>query len=123
MVFDCSAEVGGESINRNLLTGPDLTNQLIGVLIRFREEHVAIMADIEAMFYQVKVAEKHRSFLRFLWWEDSDINKSIVDHEMCVHVFGGVSSPSCSNYALRKTASDNQEEYGNDAAETLRKNF
>ena len=40
---------------------------------------------------------------------------------MCVHVFGGVSSPSCSNYALRKTASDNQEEYGNDAAETLRK--
>ena len=123
VVFDCSAEVGGESINRNLLTGPDLTNQLIGVLIRFREEHVAIMADIEAMFYQVKVAEKHRSFLRFLWWEDSDINKSIVDHEMCVHVFGGVSSPSCSNYALRKTASDNQEEYGNDAAETLRKNF
>ena len=50
----------------NFLTGPDLTNQLIGVLIQFLEEHVAIMADIEAMFYQVKVAEKHRSFLRFL---------------------------------------------------------
>ena len=81
------------------------------------------MADIEAMFHQVKVAEKYRSFLRFLWWEESDINKFIVDHEMCVHVFGGVSSPSCSNYALRKTASDNQEEYGNDAAETLRKSF
>ena len=75
------------------------------------------------MFYQLKVAEKRRSFLRFLWWENSDINKSIVDHEMCVHVFGGVSSPSCSNYALRKTASDNQKEYGNDAAETLRRNF
>ena len=42
---------------------------------------------------------------------------------MCVHVFGGVSSQSCSNYTLRKTASDNQEEYGNAAAETLRKNF
>ena len=35
VVFDCSLEVGGESINRNLLAGPDLTNQLIGVLIRF----------------------------------------------------------------------------------------
>ena len=57
VVFDCSAEVGWESINRNLMTGPDLTNQLIGVLIRFREEHVAIMVDIRAMFYQVKVAE------------------------------------------------------------------
>ena len=42
---------------------------------------------------------------------------------MFVHVFGGVASPSCSNYTLRKTASDNQEEYGNDAAKTLRRNF
>ena len=67
--------------------------------------------------------QKNRSFLLFLWWEDSDINKSIVDHEMCVHVLGGVSSSSCSNYALIKIASDNQDEYGNDAAETLRKNF
>ena len=25
----------GESLNRNLMTGPDLMNQLIGVLIRF----------------------------------------------------------------------------------------
>ena len=81
------------------------------------------MAEMKAMLYQVKVAENYKSFLRFLWWEDNGINKSIVDHVMCAHVFCGVSSPSCSNHALRKTASDNQEEYGNDAAETLRKNF
>ena len=56
VVFHCSAEVGGESINRNLMTGPDLTKQLIGVLIQFQEEHVAIMAGIEAMFYHMKVA-------------------------------------------------------------------
>ena len=42
---------------------------------------------------------------------------------MCAHAFGGFSSPSCSNCVLTKTASDNQKEYGNDAAETLRKNF
>ena len=46
-----------------------------------------------------------------------------MDHEKHVHVFGGVNSPGCSNYAPRKTASDNQEEYGNDAAGTLRRNF
>ena len=66
VVFDCSVEVGGELIIRNLMTDPDFTNQLIGVLVRFRGEHVAIMADIEAVFYQVKVAEKHRGFLQFL---------------------------------------------------------
>ena len=78
------------------------------------------MADIQAMFYQVKVAEKQRRFLWLLWWEDSDINKCIVHHEMCVHVFGGVSSPCCINYAPRKTVLENQEEYSNDAAETSR---
>ena len=32
-----------------------MTNQLFGVLTRFREKPVAAMADIEAMFHQVKV--------------------------------------------------------------------
>ena len=104
VVFDCSSQYRGTSINKSLLSGSDLTNQLVGVLIRFRVELVAFMANIQAMFYQVKVPEKHRSFLRFLWWNEGDLNSEITDHEMCVHPFGAVSSPSSSNYALRKAA-------------------
>ena len=33
MLFELSAEVGGESINRNVITGCDLTNWAIGELI------------------------------------------------------------------------------------------
>ena len=55
MVFDCSARYLGESLNDHLLQGPDLTSKLTGVLTRFREERVAFMADVEKMFYQVKV--------------------------------------------------------------------
>ena len=61
VVFDCSSQYKGNSINQNLLSGPDLTNQLIGVLHRFRLEPVAFMADIKAMYYQVKVREIQRS--------------------------------------------------------------
>ena len=46
------------------MSGPDLTNQIIGVLIRFRQEPIAIVADIELMYYQVRVPEKHQNFLR-----------------------------------------------------------
>ena len=34
---------------------------------------------------------------------------------MCVHLFGAISSPSSSNYALRKAAADNSSCYGNDS--------
>ena len=51
--FDCSAEYEGEALNKHLLQGPNLTSKLVGVLSRFRQEPVAFMADIEAMFLQV----------------------------------------------------------------------
>ena len=38
VVFDCGAEFHGTSLNKELLPGPDLTNQLVGVLTRFRTE-------------------------------------------------------------------------------------
>ena len=65
---------------------PDLTNHLIGVLTRFQQE-VAIMVDIDKMYFQIPVADEHRSLLRFLWWKDGDMSKEIIDHKMCVHVF------------------------------------
>ena len=35
VVFDCSAQYAGISLNQKLLQGPDLTNSLVGVLCRF----------------------------------------------------------------------------------------
>ena len=51
VVFDCSARFNGVSLNKSLMSGPDLTNQIVGVITRFREESVVIMGDIEAMFH------------------------------------------------------------------------
>ena len=42
---------------------------------------------------------------------------------MCVHVFGSTSSPGCCNYALRKTAIDNEVRYGEETSKTLLHNF
>ena len=81
------------------------------------------MANIAAMYYRVKVPDSQRSYLRYLWWKDGDINSEIVDHEMCVHLFGAVFSPSSSNYALKRTAVDNSSSFGVDALETVTKNF
>ena len=123
VVFDCSAHHMNTSLNKSLLSGPDLTNSLVGVLLRFRQESIAIMADIESMFYQVKVPEQQQNYLRYLWWPDGDTSKSPEDYQMTVHLFGATSSPSCANFALRQAASDYSSVYGKEAASTLTNNF
>ena len=45
------------------------------------------------------------------------------EYAMTVHPFGAVSSPSFANFALKRTADDNQEEYGEDVAKVVRRNI
>ena len=67
MVFDAAARFAGTSRNENLLTGPDLLKQIPGVLPSFRQQPVALIADIEQMFLQVAVREEDQPAFRFLW--------------------------------------------------------
>ena len=123
VVFDCSAEFDGQSLNKELLTRPDLTNQIVGVLKRFQQNSIAFMAGIEAMYYQVMVPEHQQTFIKFLWWNDYNLDEDPLDFAMCVHVFGGASSASCANYALRRTSVDNIAEFGKEAADVIQNNF
>ena len=122
-ILDLSAEFHGTSINKDLLSRPDLTNKNDGVLLRFREEQIVVTGDIEVMYHQVKLPENQRCFLQFFWCKDSDSSKIIIDHELAVHVFLSISSPSYSNYALKKTAADNVKKYEEEVSSTLRWNF
>ena len=121
--FDCKAEFNGTLLNKNLLSGPGPTNQIAGVTMKFCQEPVVVMGNIEAMFHQVLVPKKDRSLLKFLCWRDHDISGKAADFEMGVHVFGSASSLSCCNYVLKWTACDNETKYIPDVANTLKKNF
>jgi hypothetical protein len=57
VVFDAASECQGTSLNNSLMTGPDLLNNLFGILQRFRLYQVAIVADVEGMFHQVRVCK------------------------------------------------------------------
>lgn len=95
------------SLNTELLQGPDLTNSLVGVLLRFRQEPIAMTADIKSMFYQVRVPRSDVYFLRFLWCPELEIEQNPKDHCMLVQLFGAVSSPSCASFALQRTTEHN----------------
>ena len=90
------------SLNNQCLQGPDLTNKLISVLLRFRQYKFAVMGDIEAMYLQVRIPWYDRNALHFLWLEKDNI----VEYRMMSHLFGGVWCSSSSTFALRQTVFD-----------------
>lgn len=95
-------------------------NTLLGVILRFRQEHVAMMADIKGMFHQVRVPKNDADFLHFLWWPNGDVNQSLTEYRMVVHLFGAISSTSCANYILKRTAKDNEGKVNQDVLNTIR---
>ncbi|XP_068726426.1 uncharacterized protein [Montipora capricornis] len=115
VVFDCAAKYKGVSLNDVPLQGPDMTNTLIGAL-------TAIIADIESMFYQVRVRPDDSDVLRFLWWPGNDLQRPPEEYPMTVHLFGAVSSPSCANFVLRKTAEENFQRFDFEVMNTVRRN-
>ena len=64
------------------------------------------MAEIENMFYQVRVKEEDQDFLRFLWWPKGDMAMEPEEYCLTVHLFGAGSSPGCPNFALKRAAHD-----------------
>ncbi len=62
VVFDASLKYEGVALNDMLMQGPDLANNLVGILLRFREERIAFMADIEQMFYQVRIPSNQKEY-------------------------------------------------------------
>ena len=104
LVYDASAKYQKVSLNDTLYQGPDLNNQLRGVLLRFREKPVGFGGDIESMFNMFRVPPNQRDLLRYYWFKDNDPTKNLVPYRSCSHIFGCTSSPAVAIYALKYCA-------------------
>ena len=90
-VLNEAAKFNGASLNKSILTGPDLLRNLIYVLLLFRQHPFALSTDIEGMFLQVVVLPCDQPSLRFLSREDPTSN--VVVHQYTRHIFGAKDSP------------------------------
>ena len=119
-VCNAAVKYNDVCLNDQLLARPDLINRLIGTIFRFWEGPIALTADIESMFLQVQVPGRDKSCLRFLWrtW----MNEPVQIYECKRHVFGATSSPTRANYALKRVAINNEDEFPI-AAKTIQNHF
>ena len=89
-------------MNDCLHTGPSLTPLLFDLLIRLREQEVALVADIEKAFLNVGIHPCDRDSLRFLWVDSINTeNPSLVTLRYQRVVFGVRSSPFLLNAVIR----------------------
>nr|XP_039268838.1 uncharacterized protein LOC120343883 [Styela clava] len=123
IVFDATATYCGISLNNQIYSGPDLINNLIGVLLRFRERPVALNADIEAMYHMVRLPQSDTDSVRFFWQEDLRSTYPPDVYQFLVRIFGAVDSPYVANYCLKQTALDNTSQFSTEAVETVLRDF
>ena len=103
-VLNASSIYKRVSLNSNLLTGPDLLTNLTGIVMRFREDQIAISADIEAMFMQVFMSPEDQPYLH-------DLPIQPATFQYTRHIFGATDSPCVACYATRLCAKDNADKY------------
>uniref|UniRef100_A0ABD2WYW1 Integrase catalytic domain-containing protein n=1 Tax=Trichogramma kaykai TaxID=54128 RepID=A0ABD2WYW1_9HYME len=109
-VFNASARnAAGQSLNENLMTGPNLLPQLVLVLAHWRCYPIAFVADVSKMYLQVRLHPDDWKLQSILWREDP---KQEMDHYLLTTVtFGCGPSAFLANRTLRRLAEDDGDKF------------
>ena len=67
IVFCSSANFKGHVLNYYWAKGPDMMNSLLGVLLRFRENRVALVGAIRKMYHSIFTTLRDQHCHRFLY--------------------------------------------------------
>ncbi|XP_044749748.1 uncharacterized protein LOC123310348 [Coccinella septempunctata] len=105
VVFDASQKCSsGFSLNDLLYAGPKLQNDLVNLLVRFRTNPIAFVADIKQMFRQILVSPKYRNYQRIFWRDSKD--ESVKEYTLNTVTFGVTCSPFLANRTIKQLAVD-----------------
>lgn len=92
VVFDASDHENEQlSLKECLYSGPNLNPNLLDLLVQFRLNKDAFIADVGRAFLQISLTDKNRDIVRFLWTDEvSDPDNLNVHIQRLTRVlFGG----------------------------------
>jgi hypothetical protein len=120
IVFNSSTTYEGHTLNDYWYKGPDLLNNLFGVILRFRENPIAISGDISKMYHMVSIPLADQHVHRFVW-RNYETEREPDIYVNTVLTFVDRPAPAMATTAMRKTASL-KEDVKPRAAEAIVKN-
>ena len=119
VVLDASAYDEHEvSLNDCICSGPALQPNLVSVLLRFRARRIALMADVEKMFLQIKVDERDQDALRYLW-RDLKSDEPPRVHKLQRLAFGVSCGPFLAIATIQSHAKKCSEEFHDASREAM----
>ncbi|XP_036347068.1 uncharacterized protein LOC118756408 [Rhagoletis pomonella] len=121
MVWDAAAKANGVSLNHFLLSGPDLLNPLVDILLSFRVGRIAVCGDIAEMFHRISVREQDMHAQRFLWRDENDDLQQPSIYVMRALTFGLNCAP-CIAHFIRDMNADKFKQKFPRAADAVKKN-
>ena len=108
IVFDGATSYKGIALNDAIHQGPNLQQDLLSILFRFRKNKVALVCDIAQMYHQVELHNKDKPYVRFLW-RDMKTTKEPSIYEFQTLLFGLNAAPFLAQYVSQTNAKKNQE--------------
>ena len=98
------------------MKGPDLLNDLFGVVLRLRKSEVAFIRDISKIYHRIRITEADQHVRRFL-----ETDRAPDVYFKTVLTFGDKPAPAMAQTALWKTADEAKELFPK-AAKVLKEN-
>ncbi|XP_063545181.1 uncharacterized protein LOC134753270 [Cydia strobilella] len=118
-VFDGSAVTSsGKSYNDIQHIGPVVQDDLLSILIRFRQHRFVATSDVAKMYRQIYVREDQRSLQQILW--RSDPTQPINQYKLNTVTYGTASAPWLATRTLKQLGIDCKDEL---ARETILHDF
>ena len=110
IVFNASANYKNHVLNDYWAKSPDLLGNLLGILVKFREDHVAYIGDIRKMYHTIRMELEDQHTHRFIW-RDYRLKDEPDENMMQVVSFGDRPAATIAQLALRRTAELASDDY------------
>ncbi|GFU53490.1 integrase catalytic domain-containing protein [Trichonephila clavipes] len=110
VVFDASAKsTSGYSLNDILMVGPRVQRDVFPILLSLRTFQIAVCADLETMFRQIRISSEDTNWQRILWRDNP--KETVKEYRLTTVTYGTSCAPYLSTRTLNQLAFDEREMY------------
>ncbi|XP_031632584.1 uncharacterized protein LOC116346586, partial [Contarinia nasturtii] len=109
-VFNASQKTSnGKSFNEQVAVGKISQPKIFNLLMRWRKYKIAVVADIEKMYKQIRIADDQQKYQMILWRNNP--SETIGEYALTTVTFGVTQSPFVAIRVLKQLAHEIAEKY------------